>query len=216
MSHLSAARPDRPYLRAGLIGLPLDIQLGAPLLRLAHVVLALIFGLLRPVAHQARVRAPGRARHPVRDSAAEVAQLALGLLAFALGVLARAGLLQPFGPDEVADRLFGRADGLVGQPLATIFGGWRGKGGWENDGAEPEGALPTWFQDPAERLGSSLATPPEPDTAYGPTFPTLWERSFSKAALSLVCSPLVLRCGQRDAAEVAPTERGLPGRRCCR
>jgi hypothetical protein len=72
----------------------LDIYFGTPLLRLAHIVLLLRLQLSLAIARDARNSTADSARNTVCDAGAEIVQLALGLLAFSLRVLAVAFLLQ--------------------------------------------------------------------------------------------------------------------------
>jgi hypothetical protein len=46
-----------------------------------------------------------------------------------------------------------------------------------------------WFQEPAARLGSSFAMPPDAVVVKGPALAAVWERSFSAEASSLRFSP---------------------------
>jgi len=68
--------------------------LGAALLRLARVVLALVLGLLGAVARQARGGAAHGARHAVAQPGGVVLDLPAGLLLLPGEVLLAPGLLQ--------------------------------------------------------------------------------------------------------------------------
>ena len=72
----------------------LNIMLGSPLLRLPDIVSLLRRRLRLPITSQARNRTAHSARHPVRDAAGEIVELALCFLAFACSVLLLAFLLQ--------------------------------------------------------------------------------------------------------------------------
>lgn len=73
--------------------------------------LIVLLGLL--VAHGPRHRTTHSSLSAIRDTATQVAQLALRLARLALLVLLAALLLQAFGAGEVAHGFFGGAEGLV-------------------------------------------------------------------------------------------------------
>ena len=110
-----------PSRRALLI----NLRLGAALLRLPIVVHILILALGLAIARHTRHRAAERARHAVADAAAQVAQLALGLLLLARRVLLLALALQALGADEAADGLLRGPDVLVpraGPAVRVVLG----------------------------------------------------------------------------------------------
>ena len=72
----------------------LNISLSATLLRLSNIMLLLSLNLRLPITRQASDGSTDSAPNPVRDTTAEVVELALSLLGLALSILFAACLLQ--------------------------------------------------------------------------------------------------------------------------
>jgi hypothetical protein len=72
------------------------------------------------VSGQARDSTRDGAANAVLDALAIIIQLALGLLSLALAVLLDALLLERLVADCIADKLLGRADGLVPLALSAV------------------------------------------------------------------------------------------------
>lgn len=98
---------------ASLLILGNNIRLGAPLCRLPIIMSHARLLLLLAIAHKPGHSALDAALDALPDPRAVVPQLALGFLAFSLGVLALAGLLQARDAQGAAEGFFGGADGLI-------------------------------------------------------------------------------------------------------
>nr|POE49232.1 plasma membrane proteolipid 3 [Quercus suber] len=98
----------------------LDIRLGTPLQRLAHIMLPRPPLLLRRVARQPGDRPAHRALYAARHPSAQIVQLARRLLLLARRVLPLAILLQALEPERAADGLFAGAQRLVPRPGLAV------------------------------------------------------------------------------------------------
>jgi hypothetical protein len=76
------------------ISLLVDIMLGAPLQRLAGIVLRVVLLLLGAISDKAGGGTTEGASGPIAETRSEVLNLAGGFLALAFGVLLASGLLQ--------------------------------------------------------------------------------------------------------------------------
>lgn len=192
--------PLRPLPRLGLL---LDIDLGPALLRLSRVVLGLVRVLLGAVARQARHGAAHRARHPVAHPRREVAELPARFLLLPGPVLLAPGLLEALWYTWLV-RCHGRCDDDVVMWMVTE---------WEHTSlptTPPRNSLAdpaVWFHDPAERSGSSLATPVEemvpPGTLTAACEASCSASAFCCLALPWACSP--------DESALSPVVEGLHG-----
>jgi len=102
-----------------------QIELHATLSALALVMHVRISLLLCPISRERCRSSADRTLHSVTDALSQVGQLSLCLLSLALSVLLSPLLLDALIPDEVAQRFFRRADGLVPLALsavAAVFG----------------------------------------------------------------------------------------------
>lgn len=96
-----------------LLGLLPNLTLNTPLQSLALIVLELPLLLLGLIARQTSKSASHGPANTVADALSKIAQLALGFLAFALGVLLLAGLAHAFEAKGASDGLFAGAHRLV-------------------------------------------------------------------------------------------------------
>ena len=96
-----------------LLGLLPNLTLNTPLQSLALIVLELPLLLLGLIASQTSKSAPHGPANTVADALSKVAQLALGFLAFALGVLLLTGLAHAFEAKGASNGLFAGAYRLV-------------------------------------------------------------------------------------------------------
>lgn len=90
-----------------------NLALHTPLQRLALIMLQLPLLLLRLITSQTRKSTTNSASDTVANALAKIADLALRLLALAVGVLLLASFAQALEPQRAADGLFAGADGLV-------------------------------------------------------------------------------------------------------
>ena len=83
-------------------------------------MLHISLSLLLAITGEARYRTTNLPRYAIRDSASQIAELALGFLALALAFLANPFLLQALGAEEVTNHFLARADGLVPRALGAV------------------------------------------------------------------------------------------------
>ena len=105
--------PSRLAPAVRLAVLLVDGRLSTTLQSLALVMLSLELCLIVAVSGHSSDHTPDGASNTVCDAAAEVAQLAAGLLCLAFGVLLLALLLQTLEAKSATDSLLARADSLV-------------------------------------------------------------------------------------------------------
>lgn len=114
--------PASPARRTPLgPGLLIQIRLNAPLQRLPLIMLLLRRTLLLLIPRQPRHSTADASPNPIAKARSQIAQLALRLARLALLVLARARLLERLVADQVAQRLFARADCLIPGALRAVL-----------------------------------------------------------------------------------------------
>jgi hypothetical protein len=107
-----------------LLSLLPNLTLNTPLQRLALIMLQLPLLLLRLIARQTRNRTAHSPTNTIAHALSKIAQLALGLLAFALGILLLAGFAHALEAQGASESLFAGADGLVpraGGAVGVVF-----------------------------------------------------------------------------------------------
>lgn len=117
--------PSNPLL----LSLLLNLTLNTPLQRLALIMLQLPLLLLRLITSQTRKSAAHSPTDAIAHALSKIAQLALSLLAFTLGVLLLASLAHTLEAERAsesllpgADSLVPRAGGAVGVVLCDALG----------------------------------------------------------------------------------------------
>jgi hypothetical protein len=107
-----------------LLSLLPNLTLHPPLQRLPLIMLQLPLLLLRLIARQTRKRATNSPANTITHTLAQIAQLTLSLLAFALGILLLASFAHTLESESAAEGLFAGADGLVpraGGAVGVVF-----------------------------------------------------------------------------------------------
>jgi len=102
------------------ISLLLNFALDTPLQRLALIMLQLPLLLLRLIACQTRPSTTHSPTNTVTNALSKIAQLALGLLAFTLGILLLAGFAHALETQGASHGLFAGADSLVPRPGRSV------------------------------------------------------------------------------------------------